>query len=1115
MGLLEKLSARMSRKVRNRGRDYHLGGAVSIESASETFIESAVTGEDLYHVFITRQADGIHVSCTCPYMSDRYDSCKHIWATLLTAESEGLLESWAHADANLIPEHPPYEEIIDQYSGHENDPEGDLNYEDLNSYPGRHLPDRTTPDPGSTSPAGSGTRHWKWAMQTVRQVTSGERAGSATQLSGRQIVYIFNADAIRKGGGLVVEIGARALKRDGSWSKPKSVSMGHDSLEQVEDPLDRSILAQLLGAPHGQWAPGYYERASRFRLPAILANELIPVMCGTERCMLRAQRGGELSQVSWDAGIPWQFLVEVQKCPEPPHYRVEGWLFRGEERLPLSEPACLCREGLMLLRRTFVRYEHHGSFAWVVTLRHHGSLMVPAGDARGWLEDVIGAPSLPPLVLPEELRFEEVRCTPKPRLEVRSDRRSWSPWELAAELRFDYEGILVQSAEPGEAAADVANMRRILRDRRSETEAAQQLKAAGFRFNPGYFDARQWRLSASKLGSAVRHLLSRGWQVEADGKTFRRPGSCEINISSGIDWFELRGAMDFEGRPVPFPKILDAVRKGESTVVLDDGTFGWIPEEWLSNYGILAGLGTPQKDCLRFSRSQVGLLDALLATQPEATCDAVFERARDRLRQFRGMAPASPPPTFQGKLRPYQRDGLGWIHFLREFEFGGCLADDMGLGKTVQVLALLEARRQANLASSAPADSPRPSLVVAPKSLVFNWKQEAERFTPGLSVLDHTGSMRSRAGEYLESYDLVLTTYGTLRRDAPFLKDFEFDYLILDEAQAIKNAGTESAKAVRLLRGRHRLALSGTPIENHLGELWSLFEFLNPGMLGSRSVLRLGSGVLRNPDEETRKFLARTLRPFILRRTKEQVAADLPPKQEQTLFCDLEQCQKRLYDELREYYRQSLLLRIADEGISRSKIQILEALLRLRQAACHPGLIDRKRTGEPSAKLDLLLPQISEVLEEGHKILVFSQFTSFLSIVRERLDAQKIRYEYLDGETRDRAAPVEHFQNDPDCGLFLISLRAGGLGLNLTAAEYVYLLDPWWNPAVESQAIDRTHRIGQTRPVFAYRIIARETVEEKVLELQRTKRDLADAIIGADTSLIRDLSREDLELLLS
>ncbi len=306
--------------------------------------------------------------------------------------------------------------------------------------------------------------------------------------------------------------------------------------------------------------------------------------------------------------------------------------------------------------------------------------------------------------------------------------------------------------------------------------------------------------------------------------------------------------------------------------------------------------------------------------------------------------------------------------------------------------------------------------------------------------------------------------------------------------------------------------MSGTPVENHLGELWSLFEFLNPGMLGSASVFgRAG----RNPDADTRNVLARALRPFILRRTKGEVARELPAKTEQTIYCDLEPRDRKLYDELRAYYRERLLKNAQRDGLTQMKFQVLEALLRLRQAACHPGLIDKKKTAEPSAKVDTLLAQLDQVLEEGHKALVFSQFTSLLAIVRSRLDGAKIPYVYLDGKTRDREARVEQFQNDPNVKLFLISLKAGGLGLNLYAAEYVYLLDPWWNPAVEAQAIDRAHRIGQTRQVFAYRLIARDTVEEKVLELQQTKRDLADAIITADNSLIHNLTREDLELLLS
>jgi SNF2 family DNA or RNA helicase len=382
-------------------------------------------------------------------------------------------------------------------------------------------------------------------------------------------------------------------------------------------------------------------------------------------------------------------------------------------------------------------------------------------------------------------------------------------------------------------------------------------------------------------------------------------------------------------------------------------------------------------------------------------------------------------------------------------------------------------------------------------------------------VLDYTGAERSREPQALTSHDVVLTTYGTLRRDIGLLRGIDFDYLVFDEAQAIKNAGSQTAKAARLLNGRRRLALTGTPIENHLGELWSLLELLNPGMLGTSSVLQKTATELRNPDPATRNLLARAVKPVVLRRTKRQVAAELPDKVEQTVFCELPPKQRKLYDELRGHYRASLGAKVSERGLGRSKILVLEALLRLRQAACHPALLDRRKLGEPSAKLDALLPQLKEVVEEGHKALVFSQFTSFLALVRSQLDREGLTYAYLDGQSRDRQAEVERFQTDPDCPLFLISLKAGGLGLNLTAAEYVYLLDPWWNPAVEAQAIDRAHRIGQTRQVFAYRLVARDTVEEKILELQKNKRELADAIIQEDQSLIARLTREDLELLLS
>ena len=347
------------------------------------------------------------------------------------------------------------------------------------------------------------------------------------------------------------------------------------------------------------------------------------------------------------------------------------------------------------------------------------------------------------------------------------------------------------------------------------------------------------------------------------------------------------------------------------------------------------------------------------------------------------------------------------------------------------------------------------------------------------------------------------------------MKDYQFDYVVLDEAQTIKNPSSQIARASRLLRAKHRLALSGTPIENNAGDLWSIFEFLNPGMLGRSAAFR--SHVSDPDSDDSRKVVARGLRPFILRRTKKEVAAELPDRLEETIYCEMTDSQQKLYDELRQHYRESLLGVVQEEGMGKSKMHVLEALLRLRQAACHPALLNRGDEEEAYAKLEFLIPHLKELVAENHKSLVFSQFTGMLSIVRQHLDAAGIEYEYLDGQTRDREARVKAFQENPDCRVFLISLKAGGLGLNLTAAEYVFLLDPWWNPAVEAQAIDRAHRVGQTQTVFAYRMICRNTVEEKIAELQKKKRDLADAILdgGDQASILKDLSVEDLELLLS
>jgi superfamily II DNA or RNA helicase len=778
--------------------------------------------------------------------------------------------------------------------------------------------------------------------------------------------------------------------------------------------------------------------------------------------------------------------------------------------MDVAAPVLTTSGGFIVLSDRVARLAEDAAFPWIANLRNSKPITVPTDQRDEFLAHLLSSPVLPALELPAELQFEEVMARPRPCLKISKPFQRFESDRLMIELTFDYEGRSVAEDTASQGFFDASTRRYLRRDRVAEKSASTLLFDLGLRFVPGSWNSEAgWNLAPAKLPRVVRILVEAGWHIVAEGKVLRKHVSTRAEITSGIDWFELHGEVDYGVGKARLPQLLQALKRGETMVTLDDGSCGLLPEDWLNRFGAVISMGAAEGDHIHFGTSQAGLLDALLAAQPAVNCDENFLRVRQELDRFQTIIPAEQPEGFIGQLRAYQCEGIGWMHFLRQFSFGGCLADDMGVGKTAQVLGLLETRRELR----AKGELGKPSLVVVPKSLIFNWKQEAERFTPQLKVLDFTGTDRRRSK--FADYDLILTTYGTLRRDALQFKDTVFDYVILDEAQAVKNAGTESAKAVRLLRGDHRLALSGTPVENHLGELWSLFEFLNPGILGASSAFQLNGGAMRNPSEETRKLLAHALRPFILRRTKEQVVKELPPKSEQTIYCELEARQRTLYNDLRQHYRDSLLNKINSDGIAKSKIQVLEALLRLRQAACHPGLIDPKFLKDPSAKLDVLIDQLREILDEGHKALVFSQFTSLLAILRTRLDTGETEYEYLDGKTRDRQARVERFQNDPKCRLFLISLKAGGLGLNLTAADYVFILDPWWNPAVEAQAVDRAHRIGQVKQVFAYRLIARDTVEEKVLRLQETKRNLADAIIGAQNSLIRDLRPEDIELLLS
>jgi hypothetical protein len=1079
-----ELSAEFPAIVRARGDEYWREGRVHITKASHDRLDARVRGSRSYHVTLERERGGtVALACSCPYVEEYETPCKHLWATMLEADRMGhpLLDDAPKGPTTTISAPPPLR-----------------------------------------TPRVPIVADWKRELGRLaaqRPFGRGARE-AATWPADRRVAYIVDVAASpAPEHGLILELATQAAVHD-EWRAPRRFGYTIAQWLATPDLEDREIAQMLLGARE-ELAYGYAASADaggrprRFFLASSAFSTTLRRICETGRCRIRlaaTEESDDPPSLVWDSDGTWELRLALVPHGEE-RCRLDAMLVRGRERVPLAD-ATLAVPGLVVFEGTpavAAPFEDFGASDIVRELRSRLVLEADFSAATD-LATELGAlvPRLPAVELPDALGIVSVRVAPRPVLVLRATKRSPSEAARAesvdAVISFDYDGTRVLATEPGTVVLQPDAHRAVHRDRSAEAALVARLDVVGFRReHANAHGPAVHRISLTRALRAAGELAAEGWEVELDSRRVREAGNASLRVRSGIDWFELDGTIEFDGLTGALPDLLTALRRGERSMTLSDGSIGVVPDAWLARYRTLAALGVQTDDALRFGRGQVALLDALLAGGPNVEIDETFTRARDELRHAGDVAELDPPAGFVGELRPYQRSGLGWLEFLRRFGFGGILADDMGLGKTVQVLALLEMRREA---------AAGPSLAVVPRSLVFNWVSEAARFTPQLRVLVHHGTGRGENVARLHEYDLVITTYGTLRRDATGFRDLTFDYVILDEAQAIKNASTATAKAARLLPARHRLVMSGTPIENRLDDLWSLFEFLNPGMLGAAPAFARLVKAGADGGDDGRAIVARGVRPFLLRRTKAQVARELPERVEQTVWVDLGTTERRLYDELRAHYRNSLLGRVARDGVARSRMHVLEALLRLRQAASHPGLVDPTRVGETSTKLEVLASRLAEIVAEGHKALVFSQFTSLLAIVRTRLEADGVTYEYLDGKTRDRARRVEHFQNDASCSVFLVSLKAGGVGLNLTAADYVFLLDPWWNPAAEAQAIDRAHRIGQTRHVLALRLVARGTVEEKVLELQRSKRELADAIIRSDDGGIGKLTAEDIRELL-
>ena len=812
--------------------------------------------------------------------------------------------------------------------------------------------------------------------------------------------------------------------------------------------------------------------------------------------------------------------------------------------------------------------------AWYVNNLSCGELALQHGDAsipiKELQELVAQAPLLAPddksvvshllmanglsqvVPLPEqvlEVLREGIKPTPCLALgSVVQPTRHGQRWCDYVVLSFDYDGekVPLNQTMPVVRERD-HTVERIARDKNAEANAAQALTALGFIPSKKPGSPLRSLVGALELPSqtewlrfdrdGLKTLAVQGWRIDklpeyrydvADIDDWYAEIDDKDN-APGITWFELELGIVVNGQRVALlPVLVEMIRNApydfdaaslaarsdsdQLLATLPDGVRVALP--WGRIKPILATLGElyfieKPENTIRLPRLDAARLAELAgATQLRWMGGDKLRETGQKLLEFGGVQPVQPPAGLKATMRDYQIEGLAWMQFLREYEFAGILADDMGLGKTIQTLAHILTEKEAGRLD-------KPALVVAPTSLMSNWMDEAARFAPDLSVLMLQGKDRLQRFDQISKYDLVLTTYALLPRDEEVLKEHEYHLIILDESQYIKNMRSKSAQTAGLLRSRHRLCLTGTPLENHLGELWSQFHFLLPGLLGDEKGFNAD---FRNPiekggDEVRRLLLTRRIKPFLLRRTKDKVAKELPPKTEMIRSVELSGEQRDLYETVRLAMDKKVRDEIAKKGVARSQIVILEALLKLRQVCCDPRLVKSglgKVTAASSSKLSELMEMLDELLAENRKILVFSQFTSMLALIEAELRARKIPYVLLTGDTVDRAGAVRAFQQG-EVPLFLISLKAGGVGLNLTAADTVIHYDPWWNPATETQATDRAWRIGQDKPVFVYKLIANGTLEQKIQELQKKKADLAQAILTTGEVQNVQITPEDLQ----
>ena len=670
------------------------------------------------------------------------------------------------------------------------------------------------------------------------------------------------------------------------------------------------------------------------------------------------------------------------------------------------------------------------------------------------------------------------------------------------------------------------------RDKQWEEEAHKLLTDLGFYSDDkiNYSATGNNSDPEAEFYSLVEHVNSVFPELSKSGFTIRQGSTdkvylvdkveLEIDYDTGIDWFDLKAKVLIGDTEIPFLTFRKNIIDRNREFTLPNGKIFILPEEWFTKYRSLLELGTPEGDILKIQKQHFALLNEAFNQSECRNCETL-----EKLILPGTLPQITIPEEVNANLRPYQVNGVSWMLFLQENNLGGCLADDMGLGKTLQTLVMLLYNKnnsaiprneittgQMNLFGK--NRTALTSLIIVPASLVYNWKKEISLYTPSLKVYCHQGNNRKKETTGFNKYDVIISSYHTVRQDIDFISRFKFHYVILDESQVIKNPASQLYKSVSRLQSDHRLVLTGTPIENSLTDLWTQLNFVNSGLLGSLPWFRkeFSTPIEKEQSVKQEEKLQKIIKPFILRRSKSEVASDLPPVSEQTVFCDMTDEQHKLYDEEKSAIRGLLLDVNGGVAAEKKSIIVLQGLMRLRLISNHPLLSD-PHYPDRSGKFDAVTGDIENIVAEGHKILIFSSFVKHLDLLRTFLEEKDIRYNILTGKSTNREKIVNSFQNDPTCSIFLISMKAGGVGLNLTAADYVFILDPWWNPAVEMQALNRAHRIGQEKNVFVFRYISTGSIEEKIIKLQEKKSKLAETFTGSNNPFSDFNIKEMLELL--